>query len=266
MYRIEQKNVHGLPRRFLNWFRRLFLNGAGKAQSAFFVTINNVRYKRVVFGDSSQAADVADALELHRHHVALPQLVFVHENEVWVRFVEGRKPDIADHADWCALNDFFASLYASGYRQVELARTEIHNRLLIDLRFLMDSAVIKKTQYEGLIRAANEIRPQHVWLGSDYVDPVLKNFVIGDDGLVAIDIESIQSEVPLGTGLAKSALHWLGSDRDAFMERLITQPGVPDLRPQWPYVELSFLAAWTKRKLLTGKFSRVRSERFEAFL
>ena len=266
MLRIRQKNVHALPRRVLNWFRRHVLNGAGKAQSAFFVSINGHRYKRVVFGDSTQANLVAEAIESHQQHVGLPQLILVLENEVWVRFIQGRKPDVSIKADWGALNDFFASLYACGHQQTALVDTQIHHRLVTDLDFLRDSAVIDQDQYLGLMDSAEQLCPKQIWVGSDYVDPVLKNFVVTDDGLVAIDIESIQSNIPMGIGLAKSGLHWLGSDRDAFLERLLTRPGVPDLRPQLKYIELSFLSAWTKRKLLTGKFSRVRADRFQGFL
>lgn len=263
--RIRQRPVHGPGRRLLNWVRSRLLSGVGKSQQAFFVTLNGQRYKRVVFGDSAQAAAVAAALEDCRDRVGLPELVLAQENEVWVRFVEGRGVDPGAQSDWLALNDFFAALYAKDPCLVDLAETRLHPRLLIDLGFLRDSGVFDDRRYATLCARAEQLRPARLWLGYDYLDPVLKNFVINDRGLFAVDIESLEAGVALGTGIAKSGLHWLGADRQRFLERLSRQPGVPDLKAQLAYVELCLLAGWTKRKLVTGKWSRVRSERFDRF-
>ena len=265
MARIHQKPVHRLSRRLLNWFRSRVFKGVGKSQDAYFVTINGHRYKRVVFGDSRQAAAVASALEDYRQCVGLPELVLSEENEIWVRFVEGRKPDPEQASDWQALNDFFAALYATDHYQVDLDSTSLHQQLLIDLTFLRDCGIFDAEQHERLADRAEQLKPEQIWLGADYVDPVLKNFVVNERGLFVIDIESLQSGVMLGTGVAKSSLHWLGRDSQAFFDRLVGQKGVPDLRPQKDYVELSFLSGWTKRKLLTGKWSRVQTRRFERF-
>jgi len=262
---IRQQPVHSASRRLLNWVRDRIFKGVGKSQRAYFVTINGHRYKRVVFGDSAQALEVASALEAYRDCVALPQLVLAQENEIWVRFVDGRRPDPGQASDWQALNDFFAALYAKGSYQTDLNATPIHQRLLIDLAFLRDSGVFTGKTQERLALAAERLKPEQIWFGADYVDPVLKNFVVNERGLHVIDIESLQSPVVLGTGLAKSGLHWLGQRQHEFFERLLGQTGVPDLRPQQEYVELSFIAGWTKRKLLTGKWSRVKAERFERF-
>jgi hypothetical protein len=266
MARIRQKPVLGVPRRLLNWFRSQAFKGVGKTQDAYFVTINGHRYKRVVFGDSHQAAAVADALESYRRCVGLPELILSQENEVWVRFVEGRKPDPEQAEDWLALNDFFAALYAADHYQIDLDSTPLHERLLVDLAFLRDCGIFDGEQHARLADCAERLKPEQIWLGADYVDPVLKNFVVNDRGLFVIDIESLHCGVMLGTGVAKSSLHWLGRDSQAFFERLLDHKGVPDLRPQKDYVELSFLSGWTKRKLLTGKWSRVQTKRFERFL
>lgn len=265
MVRIRQQPVHGASRRLLNWVRSRVFKAVGKSQKAFFVTINGHRYKRVIFGDSVQAREVASALEACRDWVGLPELVLAQENEIWFRFIDGRRPDPGQQSDWQALNDFFAALYANGSYLTDLDATPIHRRLLIDLAFLRDSGVFDREKRDRLIEIAERLKPKQVWLGVDYVDPVLKNFVVNEQGLYVIDIESLQSQVLLGTGLAKSSLHWLGQQKHAFFERLLSQTGVPDLRPQQDYVELSFLSGWTKRKLLTGKGSRVQAERFAQF-
>lgn len=263
--RIRQRPVHGPGRRLLNWFRARLMKGVGKSQQAFFVTINGHRYKRVVFGDSVQAAEVAGVLEACRDRVGLPELVLLQESEVWVRFVEGRRVDPGLASDWEALNDFFAALYARDSRLVDLAETALHSRLLIDLVFLRDSGVFDDARYRKLCDRAEQLRPEQIRLGYDYVDPVLKNFVMNEQGLFAIDIESLHNGVALGSGIAKSGLHWLNDDRQRFLERLAQQPGVPELARQQAYVDLCFVAGWTKRKLLTGKWSRVRPDRFDRF-
>lgn len=263
--RIRQRPVHGPGRRLLNWLRARLRHGVGKSQQAFFVTINGHRYKRVVFGDSLQASQVAGALEACRDCVGLPQLVLTQESEVWVRFVDGRQLDPGSPSDRQALADFFAALYAKDPGLVELAETSLHPHLLTDLGFLRDSGILDEVRYRTLRERAGELRPERLWLGYDYVDPVLKNFVINDQGLYAIDIESLQQGVALGSGIAKSGLHWLSDDRHAFLERVCAQPGVPDLAAQQAYVELCLIAGWTKRKLLTGKWSRARAEHFDRF-
>jgi len=263
--RIRQRPVHGPGRRLLDWFRARLRKGVGKSQRAYFVSVNKHRFKRVVFGDRSQAVEVAAALEACRAQVGLPELVLAQEAEVWVRFVEGRKVDPAAESDWNALNDFFGALYAKDSQPVDLTETTLHSRLQIDLGFLRDSGVLDKAQYAALLENAERLAPDQIWLGYDYVDPVLKNFVINDSGLFAIDIESLERDIPLGTGIAKSGLHWLGEDRDRFLNRLRAQPGVPDFASQQDYVELCFLSGWTKRKLLTGKWSRIQADRFDRF-
>lgn len=264
--RVRQRPVHGPGRRLLNWLRARLRHGVGKSQQAFFVTINGHSYKRVVFGDSLEASAVAGALEACRDCVGLPELVLIQESEVWVRFVDGRKLDPASQSDRHALMDFFAALYAKDPELVDLAETTLHPRLLIDLGFLRDSGVLDEVRYAMLRERAGQLRPERLWLGYDYVDPVLKNFVINDQGLFAVDIESLQKGVALGTGIAKSGLHWLSDDRQGFLERICAQPGVPDLAAQQAYVELCLVAGWTKRKLLTGKWSRARAGHFDRFL
>jgi hypothetical protein len=261
--RIRQRPVHGQGRRLLNWVRSQLLGGVGKSQQAFFVTINGHRYKRVVFGDSVQAAEVAAAMEHCCDCVGLPEVVLAQEAEVWVRFVEGRKADPGSSTDWQALNDFFAGLYAKDPRLVDLAETALHRRVLIDLEFLRHSGVLDQARYALLLDQAEQLKPEQVWFGYDYVDPVLKNFVVNERGLFAIDIESLQKGVPLGTGIAKSRLHWLGDDWPRFLARLESHPDVPALASQQAYVTLCFLAGWTKRKLLSGKRSRVKMEHFD---
>jgi hypothetical protein len=108
--------------------------------------------------------------------------------------------------------------------------------------------------------------PRQLLVGFDYTDPVLKNFVLPEDGnpLCAIDVESLVQARPLGAGIAKASVFWLTPERrEQLLAPLETE--LPALRAQLPFVELCFLARWTKTKLLTGKQKRVRESLFAPF-
>ncbi len=262
--RIAHRHAHSPGRRLVDFLRGLFVGGVGKSQRVYFVNVNGTRYKRVVFGDSALAAEAEAGLTACSSHVGLPTVILHHENELWVSFVEGRKVDPDSDTDRIALADFFAGLYRIAPRQVDLGQTAFHARLLTDLTFLSDAGILDAARSSALLARAEALKPSTIWLGYDYIDPVLKNFVINDDRLIAIDIESIGRDQPLGTVIAKSTLHWLEDGRDRFADLLIER-GAPDFRAQLDYVHLCFLAGWTKRKLLTGKRGRIRPQRFDRF-
>lgn len=263
--RFSHRRVHSPGRRLLDFIRSVFLGGVGKSQRVYFVRIGAQRYKRVVFGDAWQAATVAANLEALGHLGAFPGIVLVHENELWVNFVQGERLDPADEIGRRALAEFFAGLYGYQPQRLSMAERPDHARLLADLKFLETVEVISPDLSRRLAARAESIRPEFLWLGYDYIDPVLKNFVTRAGKAIAIDVESLQADQPLGLGIAKSRLHWLKPPGDDFV-RAIIERGAPDIRPQLDYVELAFLVAWTKRKLLTGKRGRVRPERLEEVL
>lgn len=270
--RIRQRRAHSPGRRILDYFRSRLLGAIGKGQRVYFVTIGGHRYKRVVFGDSHQAATVAGALEAmivadgHEPPPAphFPELLVHLEREVWTRFVEGRRPDAGNHVDRELLAKFFAAVYRHRCRNISTAESPLPARLTSDLRFLADSGVLTRRRADELAIAGRESRPQTLLLGYDYVDPVLKNFLVTPDGIVAIDIESLQAGRALGTGIAKCRVHWLEEPASEFAGRVVAA-GAPDFRDQLPFVELCFLAGWTKRKILTGKGHRADPARFDSF-
>lgn len=104
-------------------------------------------------------------------------------------------------------------------------------------------------------------------MGLDYVDPVLKNFVLRDDGagLCAVDAESLVDDHPLGSGIAKALIHWLRPWEEDFWGHFEAAGG-PAIREAFPFVELCFVARWTKTKVLTGKHKVVDPRHFEPFL
>ena len=120
--------------------------------------------------------------------------------------------------------------------------------------------------HRDLDAVANRMTPKTLWMGFDYSDPVLKNFVIlKDSGKVcAIDVEGLADNQLLGMGIAKACLRWLDPYRDLFFEHL-GRPHVPDFRKDFPFIELCFLAKWTKRAFFEQKLKIIDPNLFERF-
>lgn len=263
--RITHRPAHSLGRRLLDAFRSRFVGGLGKSQRVYFVDINGQRYKRVVFGDSAQAGAVVEAVQACGDSLVLPRLIHHHENELWFEFVEGRplQADDGEHRD--ALARLFAALHARESSLVDLDRTPVHVQYANDLLFLEQAGILDQDRRRRLAERAERVRPDQAWFGLDYLDPVLKNFVLRDRQAVIIDLESIGRRSLLGTGISKCVLHWLDDGRDDFAERVVAL-GAPDISQQLDYAQLLLVAGWTKRKLLAGKRSRIKLEYFDRCL
>lgn len=236
-----------------------------KTQRRSFVTIGRGRYKRLRYPHALMAAEVEANLVGFGFSPHLPELVARHEQEVWVRYVPGAAlaPSAANHARLAA---FFAHLHCREASRRPLEQTGMVYRLASDLRFLEESGVLDARRIARLHELAEQHAPQSLWCGFDYVDPVLKNFILTPAGeIVAVDVESLVAATALGTGLAKAGEHWLGRDLDAVADAVVAA-GAPDFRPELPYVRLCFLAGWSKRKLLTGKVRFLSPKRFDALL
>jgi hypothetical protein len=262
--RFFHRPAHSLARRTVEALRSRFIGGIGKSQRVYFVHVAGQRYKRVIFADSRLAEVVEANLESLGVECGLPRLVLRHENEIWVEFVIGRPLDVNQAEDFQALAELFAALYRHDPVQLPVEQTRLSSRLLSDLQFLGDAGVLAPQRVGQLLTAADQLKPDLIWSGYDYVDPVAKNFVVAPRGLVAIDVESLQAGQPLGLGIAKCRVHWLDQASEDFVARIIAA-GAPDFRPQFRFVELCFLAAWTKRKLISGKRRHVDPERFSCF-
>lgn len=246
------------------WWRSPHL---GKSQRRSFVRIGRGHYKRLRYADALLATQIEHNLVAFGASPHLPQLVARHENELWVRFVDGER--VAEPRAEPALAlfaAFFAHLYARAPSKVPLAETGLPYRVRSDLAFLGETRVLASGDAERLIAVAERLAPDALWLGFDYVDPVLKNFVrTADDTLVAVDVESLHQRRPLGTGLAHAAIHWLGEDLET-LATAIAARGAPDFVSTLPYVRLCVLAGWTKRKLLQGKTRFIDPGRFAPYL
>lgn len=259
-----QKNAHSTLRRFYFGLVRRFSGVFAKRQSVYFVDINGTRFKRVVLGDSYEASQVELALKEAPVEAGFPQLIQRHENELLLSFVEGRKFNPTSTSDRDALVAFFGALYSADRRGQ--STTTLWRSLEIDLEFLFTAGLLEPALRDSLLARAAEIRPVEIQVGLDYVDPVGKNFVMVGDAVVAIDVESLRQDVPLGTGIAKAGVHWLEREAiDDFVDR-VSDAADLTLSDQQPFVDLCFRVAWTKRKLLQGKHRSIRIELLQALV
>jgi hypothetical protein len=262
----RQRSLHPWWRRVRDALRGRLGARPPRTQGVYRVTIAGRSYKRVVLADSHHASQVAARLRRFGSTGIYPDLLLEREREVWVEFVEGERlrdssPEVA-----CGIADLLAVLYKREPRREALATTPFLHELQVDLRFLRDVAVLDAGRAEALAKRAERLAPEDVWVGWDCSDAILKNFVRTPDGRIrAIDVESLAADQLLGVGTAKACLRWLGNDREVFLRRL-RSAGVPDFFPYFDFVELCFLAFWTKSSFLEGKSHFVDAARFQRFL
>jgi hypothetical protein len=263
---IRQRAAHSRLRRLRYWLSRLAGTRLAKSQRVYIVTIDGQRFKRIIQQDASTAASIERTLTRYGESERVPGVVIHYEREIWVDFVPGEALSRVDDDVVCRVADFFAELYARDTRLVKTAETDFPLRLRRNLRFLHRVGVLDATQHDDLQRAAQRLAPDAVWVGFDYTDAVLKNFVAAeDDGRVcAIDVESIAADELIGVGFAKAAERWLGSHREAFLHQL-QRPSVPDFRPYASFVELYFLAHWMQRAFMERKWQFVDAARLTRF-
>ena len=109
--------------------------------------------------------------------------------------------------------------------------------------------------------------PAGVWVGCDHTDLLVKNMLRRADGsLCLIDVESVVTNEAVGTGFAKACARWIGPRRDEFVAALRRIPDLPDFLSYFPYLEIRFLASWSKRSLLLGKPKLVQAALFDQWV
>jgi len=264
------------------WWRRLHHAGQAllgrqrhKSNETRFVEFGGLRCKQVAFPDSAEARRVESMLREFEESGLFPGFVFRLESTLWVRFVDGRAPRADNPRDVDAAGRFFVGLYRARPVERRLADTDLHPRLIAKLRMLGEAGRLDDARIEALETLAEKLRPESVWTGPDYIDALAKNFIIaehprgdraGDDSYsVGIDIEALRDGELLGTGLAKACHRWLGEAADQFVDALAAEGG-PDLRPQYAYTRLQFLAGYGVQNLMRGKPGRIRAEAFDKLL
>lgn len=230
------------------------------------MTIGDRRFKRVIFGDSWMASEVERNLERFADVALFPPLLARYEREIWVDFVPGTRPNPDDPGVVELVANFFATLYRRDSRCLPLAETRAPMRLERDLRFLGHAGIVGERVASELEGAAARLAPDRAWVGFDYSDPVLKNFVLasGRERLCAVDVEALWGEQLIGTGVAKALARWAEPHRESLLSRVL-RDGTPDFGRYFAYVELSFAAAYTALMVLERKWKFVEPSRFDRF-
>ncbi len=256
---------HALPfwQRLRRHWRAWRGAGLGKTHEVHFVWIGKTRLKRVRFADAQTAREIAHGLEQLAGDGCFPTLLMAQGRQLWVDFVPGQAPRLNDPADRDRLVAFFVRLYARAPATASKPDA-LSARLALDLDFLTRCGVLATERANRLLALERTLRPDRVWAGADYTDPVGKNFVIRDDVAVGIDIEALSSNSPLGTGLAKAWLRWPFDPAPEVFGRLPADG--PDLGQQWAWVRLCFLGDYFKQKVLQGKPGYIRLEAFDRLL
>ncbi|MCS6924919.1 MAG: hypothetical protein NZ578_03345 [Candidatus Binatia bacterium] len=262
----QQQRYLPLKKRIQYLLARLLGPRLLKSQRLYFVTINGRRFKRLVLRDSYLAAEIERNLERFGTSPYFPTLIARHENEIWLEFIDGTPIDTADEHLAKQIAEFYAAVYTRSPEQVETATTPFPARLHRHLCFLQQVGVLSDEVYRDLTAAATRLTPPRVWIGFDYTDPVLKNFVRvpAGDHLCAVDVESLRSNLLIGSGIAKACVRQLGAFREVLLAHLAQKP-VPDFQAYLPFVELALLAAQTQKAFLQRKWRFVRPTLFDRF-
>lgn len=262
MLGFRQRSLRPLSRRLRDALRT---GRPPRSQRVYVVTIRGRRYKRVVLPDAHHAAAIAARLREFGPEGVYPELILERERELWVEFIEGAplRDPTAEAVEGVAR--VLGALQRRGPRLLPLSETPFLHELRVDLRFLADVGVLASETARRLTARAEQWAPERVWVGHDCTDAIAKNFVRGADGRVrAVDVESLGAEQLIGIGPAKACLRWLGPQRERFLTTL-RELGAPAFEPYFGFVELAFLAFWTKSSLLEGKRRFVSSQAFERF-
>ncbi len=217
--------------------------------------------------DTARAAAKEEMLVQLAETGIAPKLIARHHRDLWLEFVDGDKVDSADPR----LPDDFAGLLAALYGCGTMVGSPrgIYGPDAIERDLaLLERAGAISAQSAGAVRALlPPLVPSTLWIGLDHTDLLVKNMLRRKDGsLCLIDVESIVSGEAIGTGFAKACVRWIGDARERYVEALARRTEIPSFLTYLPYLEIRFLAAWSKRSLLLGKEGLVHPRYFDAWV
>jgi len=262
---IQQSSPFFLKR--LQYFlSRLFGTRLQKAKGIHFVTVNGYKFKRLILCDSFLATEIEQHLDGFRESGYFPPFVARYEQEIWLEYVEGLPIRSVDEAFVLKIAEFYATVYGKAPVLLDTAQSPFPGRLHQDLRFLRQINVLTQDSYRDLQSAAHDLIPEKIWVGHEYTDPVLKNFIVQKENgrICVVDVDGLAGNQLLGTGVAKACVRWLGPYRSLFFSSLAKQEA-PDFQKYFSFVELYFLAKWMKRAFLEHDWKVIDSTLFERF-
>lgn len=245
---------------------RLFGTRLQKAKGIYFVQMNGQWFKRLTYCDSYQVSVLEQNLKAFCDTSYFPSLATSYESELWVTFVEGEMVRNVDDVFLEKFVDFYATLYAKAPKLIVADETLFPQQLQQDLAFLGQVGVLSAQEVQTLSSCAQKLAPEKLWIGFDYTDPVLKNFVLTQPNLqlCAVDVEGLAQNQLIGMGLGKAFALWGKDHRKHILDRLGKQ-NIPDFVSYYPFIELGFLAKWVKRSFFEQKWRFVNPKVFEKF-
>lgn len=255
-----------LGKRVKYFLSRLFGTRLQKAKGLHYVTVNGHRFKRLILCDSFLATQIEEYLEAFQESGYFPPLIARYEHEIWLDYVEGVPIRSVDEDFVLKIAEFYATMYGANPALVNARQSPFPERLLLDLRFLLQIGVLPQATYKDLQVAVADLIPDQVWVGYDYTDPVLKNFLQRSENgrICVVDVDGLAGNQLLGIGVAKACVRWLGPYRSLFFSA-IANHGAPDVQKYFSFVELCFLAKWMKRAFLEHDWKVIDSTLFERF-
>jgi len=261
---IRQRAATSWIRRLRYRVSRLYGSRLQKSQRVYILDVNGHRFKKIVSPDSYTAAQISSTLSLFGESDRIPSVQILYEKELWVEYIEGSPIQEVNEESVRAVADLLAEIHCRNPKRVPTEETSFVSETQNNLHFLHQVGVLSESQHQALQESTLAFSPDSLWVGFDYTDTVLKNFIIADDDsrACAIDVESLNADTLIGMSFAKAAEFWMSSYRDTYLKQLM-RPGVPDFRPYLPFVELYFLARSMKRAFVERKWRYVDAERFE---
>lgn len=240
-----------LGKRVKYFLSRVFGTRLQKAKGLHYVTVNGHRFKRLILCDSFLATQIEQYLEDFQESGYFPALVARYEHEIWLEYVEGEPIRSVDEDFVLKIAEFYATMYGASPALMNAKQSQFPDRLLQDLHFLLQIGVLPQATYKDLHVAVPDLIPDQIWVGYDYTDPVLKNFLQRSENgrICVVDVDGLAGNQLLGIGVAKACVRWLGPYRSLFFSA-IADHGAPDFQKYFDFVELCFLAKWMKRAFL----------------
>lgn len=221
-----------------------------RRQRVRFVRVNGRDFKRVICADRPRASAIAGTLEAFGPSPHLPRLIWTCEREVWVTRVPGRPFAASDGSALSRIHELYATFYGHRAYRMPVGETPFPQRLHRDLRVLYEIGAIDPDAFDRLAAWADALTPSEVWLGFDYMDARLENFVWSTAGpAVGIDVENVTADTLLGCGLASARMHWADSNGPA-LGAILSRAELAHVAPAFPFAELAYRAQTVKRRLL----------------
>ena len=264
---IRERRLEPFAQRVGRWADSLLGRRWVKRQRVYLVEVGDLRVKRIEMADTARAEGKEIALRALAGRGITPALVARHHANLWVEYVEGARV----HADDSDLPERFAALLAALYGTATIttatSATFGADAVRADLDVLARAGVLARHTAHSISTQLDPLVPTAVWVGCDHTDLLVKNMLRRTDGsLCLIDVESVVSNEAVGTGFAKACTRWIGPRRDEFVAALRAQPELPDFLAYFPFLEIRFLASWSKRSLLLGKPKLVRAAPFDEWI